>query len=216
MMDAKVDSERLLRDYENNEAGLRQIKLNHLESTNEERDSESSPMYLCHIVTAVYIEDSSEEYILDELRRLIQNKTARSVFYSGALFGVITGTGDLFILNSIFLRSMMWALPVVAWTTSLLILFVERTLIINIFRALYSSRNIGNEFMTDSIISFVDSRIITGMAMGVCLTWVIFFLAEGFLWMALISQIFPIIMIIVFNSTGFTDRHVMNGDVDRK
>ena len=47
-----------------------------LESTYEERDSESSPMDLCHIVTAVCIEDSSEEYISDELRRLIQNKTA--------------------------------------------------------------------------------------------------------------------------------------------
>jgi hypothetical protein len=186
MMDAKVDSECLLRDYENNEAGLRQIKLNHLESTYEERDSESSPMDLCHIVTAVCIEDSSEEYISDELRRLIQNKTAMRVFYAGALFGVIQGMSDVFILNANFLGPTMWAQVVfLAWgICSLLILFVERTIILNIFRASYASRNIGNEFMTDSIISFIDKRIISGMTMGICLTWVIFYLAKGFLWMA--------------------------------
>jgi len=214
MMDAKVDSECLLRDYENNEAGLRQIKLNHLESTYEERDSESSPMDLCHIVAAVCIEDSSEEYISDELRRLIQNKTAMSVFYSGALFGVMTGMGDLFILYSYFLGSMMWwALPVVAWAALLLILFVERTLILNIFRASYASRNVGNEYMTDSIISFIEKRIISGMTMGMCLTCVIFNLAKGFLWMALIHKVSPIIIII---HNFITDRNIMNGDVDRK
>eukprot|EP00978_Attheya_sp_CCMP212_P006467 scaffold14796_cov56-Attheya_sp.AAC.2 len=224
VMDAKVDSQCLLRDYDDNEAGLRQIKLNHHESTNEERASESSPMdYLCDIVTAVCIEDSSEEYIiLDELRRLIQNKTAMSAFYSGALFGAMACIGVISFLihmdaprifsNANLPGSMMY-LDLLFAVTTLLILFVERTVILNIFRALYESRNIRNEFTTDSIISFIDSRIITGMVLGVCLTWVLLDLATGFLWMALVALIFSI-LIIVHNS--ITCRNVMNGDVDCK
>mmetsp|Transcript_27939 Transcript_27939/g.50859 ORF Transcript_27939/g.50859 Transcript_27939/m.50859 type:complete len:224 (-) Transcript_27939:186-857(-) len=215
MMDAKVDSECLLRDYENNEAGLRQIKLNHLESTYEERDSESSPMDLCHIVTAVCIEDSSEEYISDELRRLIQNKTAMRVFYAGALFGVIQGMGVVFILDANFLGPTMWAQVVVlAWgTCSLLILFVERTLILNIFRASYKRRNIGNEFITHSILSFVDFKIVTGMVVGVCLNWVVSPPSGGLCWMALVSQTFPIILLI---HNSITDNSIMNGDTYHK
>eukprot|EP00978_Attheya_sp_CCMP212_P027448 scaffold91900_cov59-Attheya_sp.AAC.9 len=93
MTDAKFDSESLLGDYDDYEAGLRPIKLNHHESTNEERESESSPMELWDIVTAVSIEDSSdEEYISDELRRLIQNRTAMSALYS-SLLGRMTSVG---------------------------------------------------------------------------------------------------------------------------
>eukprot|EP00978_Attheya_sp_CCMP212_P037133 scaffold173295_cov41-Attheya_sp.AAC.3 len=64
MVDAKVDSECSLGDYDDYEGGLRPIQLIHHESTNEENESESSPMTeICDIITAVSIEDSSEEYI---------------------------------------------------------------------------------------------------------------------------------------------------------
>eukprot|EP00550_Attheya_septentrionalis_P013114 CAMPEP_0198304244 /NCGR_PEP_ID=MMETSP1449-20131203/57294_1 /TAXON_ID=420275 /ORGANISM="Attheya septentrionalis, Strain CCMP2084" /LENGTH=180 /DNA_ID=CAMNT_0044006759 /DNA_START=92 /DNA_END=631 /DNA_ORIENTATION=- len=180
MTDAKVDFESLLGDYDGFEAGMRRIKLNHHKSTNEERASESSPMELCDIVTAVSIEDSSdEEYILDELRRLIQNRTAMSALCCSVLFGLMTSLGVMsFFINmnaqrnflSIgFLGALLWALLLTV--TMFLILFVERTLILNIFRASYKRRNIGNEFITHSILSFVDFKIVTGMVVGVCLNW---------------------------------------------
>jgi hypothetical protein len=158
--EAKVNSEHLLGDYGNYEAGLRPIKLNHHESTSEELESESSPIPIefCY------------------------------AFYSaGALFGVMTSMGVISFLihmnaqrifaRANFLDSVMCG--ILSTVTILLILFMGRSLILNIFRA-YESRNIGNEFTTHSILSSLDSKIINGMVMGASiglyLTWVLYLL----------------------------------------
>jgi hypothetical protein len=192
MTDVKVDSEYLLHNYDDNEAGLLgQInKLNHHESTNknEEGDSEFSLMMeTCDITTAVPVEDSSKEYISDEVQRLIQNRMAMNVFYAGALFSFITCCGmsfmHVFMIRMIakFLGSIMMFSVQVWITVSLLLstytlilylstLWVGETLILDIFLASYESRFIGNESMTDSRVSFIDSKIQSGIALGIILS----------------------------------------------
>ena len=196
--------------------------MNHHESTKEERVSESSAMEVCDIETAVILEDSSEEeLILDELRRLIQNRTTKNAFYSGVLFGLMTGLGAM--LSLIYLRSqyvllraiayMFWGLPGLLTVTTMSITFTARTLLLNIFRASYESRTLGNESITHSVVSFVDVKIVNGMVVGLSLTlpWVFCNLSSGWLWMVLVTQAFPIGLLI---HNSITDNRIMNRDAD--
>jgi hypothetical protein len=204
--------------------------MNHHESTKEERVSESSAMEVevCDIVieTAVILEDSSEEeLILDELRRLIQNRTAKNAFCSGVLFvGVLTGLMiglgaiSLLYLNArlVLLRTstcMIWGILGLLTVTTMSIASTVRTLILNIFQASYESRTLGNESITHAVVSFVELKIVSGMVVGCTFPWVLcHLLSNRWHWMVLVTEAFPIGLILIHNS--ITDNRIMNGGAD--
>eukprot|EP00978_Attheya_sp_CCMP212_P011132 scaffold27251_cov55-Attheya_sp.AAC.2 len=225
MMDATQYSEPLLDSGRDSHAGLSSMmKRRDTSSDHDEYETGSHQgSFNLHAVisTAVTVEESSKDEVKYALQKILEDGIVTSTFYVGVLFSsmtLLTGVKAEFLFlssaNEIRLNvQRTWVSCLifsVLWT--LVLVIIMNTARVLILRNLNASRSVKNEVELKSITQFLNYQFVSGSLTGASATCVCIDLSMGFYWFALVTTVFPIV--IIFRIRYINQHIIMKGGDD--